>query len=80
MYIIIAIIMFGVLIGVHEFGHFSAAKLCGVRVNEFAIGMGPVLWKEEGRYAVFAASFSHRRLLQHGGGRGKLGRSEGVYQ
>ena len=47
MYIIIAIIMFGVLIGVHEFGHFSAAKLCGVRVNEFAIDMGPVLWKKK---------------------------------
>lgn len=81
MYIIIAIIMFGVLIGVHEFGHFSAAKLCGVRVNEFAIGMGPVLWKKKkGDTQYSLRLFSHRRLLQHGGGRGKLGRSEGVYQ
>lgn len=40
-YILIAILMFGVLIAVHEFGHFAAAKLLGVRVNEFAIGMGP---------------------------------------
>jgi len=32
-------------VAVHEFGHFSVAKLMGIRVNEFAIGMGPVLWK-----------------------------------
>lgn len=44
-YIIIAIVIFGVLIGVHELGHFIAAKLCGVRVNEFAIGMGPAAWQ-----------------------------------
>jgi len=43
MYILLAILMFGVLIAVHEFGHFAAAKLCGVRVNEFSIGMGPLL-------------------------------------
>lgn len=47
LYIIIAILMFGLLIAVHEFGHFVTAKLCGVRVNEFAIGMGPALWKRQ---------------------------------
>ena len=36
LYIILAILMFGVLIAVHEFGHFIAAKACGVRVEEFA--------------------------------------------
>ena len=40
-YILAAILIFGVLIAVHELGHFLAAKLCGVRVNEFSIGMGP---------------------------------------
>ena len=45
--IIIAIVMFGVLIGIHEFGHFTAAKACGVKVNEFAIGMGPALLKKQ---------------------------------
>lgn len=43
--IIIAILLFGLLILVHEFGHFFVARLCGVRVNEFAIGMGPRLLK-----------------------------------
>ena len=47
LYILLAILLFGVLIAIHEFGHFTAAKLCGVRVEEFAIGMGPVLWKEQ---------------------------------
>ncbi len=46
-YILLAILIFGFLIFIHEFGHFLTAKLCGVRVNEFAINMGPRLfgWK-----------------------------------
>ena len=39
MYIIIAILLFGVLIAAHEWGHFIAARLCGVTVHESAIGM-----------------------------------------
>ena len=46
-YVLIAILIFGVLITVHEAGHFTAAKLCGVRVNEFAVGMGPAIWKKK---------------------------------
>ena len=54
-YIIAAIFIFGVLIAVHELGHFLAAKACGVRVNEFSIGMGPALFhrqKGETEYAI----------------------------
>lgn len=47
MYIILAILIFGVLIFVHELGHFAAAKKLGVQVNEFAICMGPVLWQHK---------------------------------
>lgn len=43
MYIVIAILLFGILIIAHEAGHFTAAKLLGVKVNEFAVGMGPKL-------------------------------------
>ena len=46
-YILAALLVFGVLIAVHELGHFLAAKACGVRVNEFSIGMGPVLWEKQ---------------------------------
>lgn len=47
LYILAAILIFSILVAVHEFGHFAAAKLCGVRVNEFAIGMGPVIFKRK---------------------------------
>lgn len=47
--IIVAILIFSVIVFVHEFGHFIAARLFGVTVHEFAIGMGPVLWKKQGK-------------------------------
>ena len=42
---IAAVFVFSAVIAIHEFGHFMVAKLCGVQVNEFSIGMGPVLCK-----------------------------------
>ena len=53
-YILAAILIFGVLIAVHELGHFLAAKACGVRVNEFAIGMGPAVWKKQKGDTLYA--------------------------
>lgn len=53
--IIIAVLLFGFMIFIHEFGHFFTAKLSGIRVNEFAIGMGPALFhfqKGETKYAL----------------------------
>lgn len=47
LYIIVAILIFGILIAVHELGHFAAAKACGVKVEEFAIGMGPAIVKKQ---------------------------------
>ena len=45
MTLIILILMLGVLIFIHEFGHFIVAKKCGVHVDEFALGMGPRIFK-----------------------------------
>ena len=42
---IAAVFVFSAVLAIHEFGHFMVAKLCGVQVNEFSIGMGPVLCK-----------------------------------
>ncbi len=53
MYIIIAILVFGILITVHELGHFLAAKRLGVKVNEFAIGMGPKIFRKQGKETLF---------------------------
>lgn len=54
LYIIIAILLFGLLIAIHEFGHFITAKLFGVRVNEFAIGMGPALISRQRGETLYA--------------------------
>ncbi len=43
-----------ILIGIHEFGHFIAAKWRGVRVDEFAIGMGPKVWSYQGEETLYA--------------------------
>ena len=47
MTILFAILLFSILIFVHELGHFAAAKLSGVQVNEFSMFMGPALWKKQ---------------------------------
>lgn len=47
MYILFAILLFSLLIFVHELGHFVAAKLSGVQVNEFAMFMGPAIFKKQ---------------------------------
>ena len=55
--VIATIFVFGLLVLVHELGHFITAKLTGMRVSEFAIGFGPkLLWKKSGEteYSVRA--------------------------
>jgi len=49
MYVLIALLLLGILITVHEAGHFWAARMTGIDVSEFAIGMGPKLlgWKSK---------------------------------
>lgn len=47
--IVIAILVFCVIILLHELGHFIAAKLCGIYVKEFAFGMGPVILRKKGK-------------------------------
>lgn len=61
MTIIVAILLFGVIVFIHELGHFLFAKLSGVKVHEFAIGMGPKLFsiKKDTVYSI--------RLLPIGG-------------
>ena len=63
-YALVMILVFGVMIFIHEAGHFFTARACGISVKEFAIGMGPKIFswnskKYETRYAL--------RLLPIGG-------------
>lgn len=72
-YIFLAVIVFGVLIFIHEFGHFICARACGVEIKEFAIGMGPQIvgWtskKYQTKYSL--------RLLPIGGYVSMLGEDE----
>lgn len=48
-YILLGILLLGILVAVHEFGHFMAARLTGIEVMEFAIGMGPKLFGWTGK-------------------------------
>lgn len=53
---LVAVLMFLLLIVIHEFGHFIAAKACGVKVNEFAIGFGPKLFKIKGKETLYSVN------------------------
>lgn len=59
---LVAILFFGLLISIHELGHFTFAKLFKVKVNEFALGMGPAIFKKKRGDTLYAL-----RLLPIGG-------------
>ena len=62
MSIIVAILVFSVIIIIHELGHFLLAKKNGIGVVEFSIGLGPTIWgiqKGETKFSV--------KLLPFGG-------------
>ena len=64
LYILLALVVLLVLITVHEFGHYVAGKILGFKINEFAIGFGPKLFKKVNKKTgeVFSV-----RLLPLGG-------------
>ena len=47
------VLMLGIIIMIHECGHFMAAKAFGVHVHEFALGMGPILFKKQGKETLY---------------------------
>ena len=64
LYVIFAILLFGALIFIHELGHYIFARIFGVTVYEFAIGMGPKLFSVKSKKTGIAYSLS---LLPIGG-------------
>ena len=56
------IFLLGFLITIHELGHFTVAKLCKVKVNEFAIGFGPKIFSKQGKVTKYSL-----RLISLGG-------------
>lgn len=69
--ILLAILFFGLLIFLHELGHFTFAKFFGVKVNEFSMGMGPVLLKKKKKETQYSI-----RLFPIGGFVSMEGESE----
>ncbi len=51
--ILIFLVIFSVIVIGHEFGHYAVARRCGIRVKEFDIGMGPVLFRKQGKETDF---------------------------
>ena len=60
--VVVAVILFALIIGIHEFGHFITAKKFGVKVNEFALGMGPKIFSHQGKETLYSL-----RLIPIGG-------------
>ena len=56
---------------IHEGGHFLVAKLCKIKVNEFAIGFGPTIWRKQGKETKYAL-----RLIPIGGFVSMVGEEE----
>ena len=56
LYVLLALLLLGILITVHEFGHFASARMCGIPVKEFSIGFGPKLfqWHSKKHETVFS--------------------------
>lgn len=66
LYILLALVVLLVMITIHEAGHYTAGKILGFKINEFAIGMGPKLFsrKKEKRRGLFGAPVSFGRILR----------------
>ncbi len=62
MSLILVILLFGLLIFVHELGHFITSKISGVKVEQFTIGFGPAIFKKQIGETLYAV-----RLLPLGG-------------
>ena len=54
-YLISAIVLLGVLIAIHEFGHFIVGRMCNIHIYRFSIGMGPVIYKKLDKHGTEVA-------------------------
>ncbi len=70
--ILVTVLIFGILIALHELGHYLAARGFGVGIREYSIGMGPKLWQKKGKYNKFTI-----RALPIGGYVDMVGESAG---
>lgn len=69
--LVVSILVFGVVVLVHEWGHFMAARRSGVHVDEFSIGFGPAIWQRTRKGTVYSI-----RIFPLGGYNAMSGYSE----
>ncbi len=60
--IIKTLVLLGILVIIHEGGHFVVAKLCNIKVNEFSVGFGKTIWSKQGKETKYSL-----RLIPLGG-------------
>ena len=65
------VIILGFLVLIHEAGHFLVARLCKIKVNEFSMGFGPLIWKKDTSKTKYSI-----RLIPLGGYVNMLGEEE----
>lgn len=66
--VLVAILFFELIIVIHEWGHFTAARLMKIKVNEFSVGMGPKLLQHKGKKNnIYFKAYPFWRLLLNGG-------------
>ncbi|MDR0468791.1 MAG: RIP metalloprotease RseP [Peptococcaceae bacterium] len=51
---IVTVFVLGVIVLIHEWGHYISARSIGIAVQEFAIGIGPAIWKKQGSYTLYS--------------------------
>ena len=47
LYVILALLLLGIMVTVHELGHFTAARACGIAVRAFGVGFGPKIFSRK---------------------------------
>ena len=65
--IVLAILLFGFIVFFHELGHFLLARINGINVYEFWIGMGPTLAQKDRKYRLLSENTADRRCVCDGG-------------
>ena len=65
--IVLAILLFGFIVFFHELGHFLLARINGINVYEFWIGMGPTLAHKDRKYRLLSENTADRRCVCDGG-------------
>ena len=68
--VIVTVLMLGILVIVHEGGHYLAARAFKVGIMEFSVGMGPVLFKKKGKALIIChdKSCGYKRAAENGEG------------